>query len=450
MLSTAVLAALAAAAAYRPALHAYRYTRAGAARRHYRPMLWHAYRWRWLARAAYLAYVDQHHRRRYWWLPLAPWRSSVEVAPAPVHRVRWPRARFRVAEHGWTADVRTIPRVGREELAKAAPWLADSWRCHRVTVTQTAPGRVQLHGLRVDPLAAAYPAAACPPGTFDTDTFPPRLLLGRDETGAWRHLELPNVTGITATGLPGAGKSTALASWLCQLSGSPAVQPLILDGKGSTEWADWAGRALVLDDDTATAEDALTAELAELRRRMAVVASLTGHRNAWHRGPTPELPLRLVVLDECQTYLDVTARKGDRQAEDRARRTGQLVSTLVRKGRSVLYLVILATQQGTVDAFGSSQLRNNCALSVAFGLRTVEAAVAALGDDIRRYPDLSPTLHQGQGLAGLCTATLRTGLDPYTRIRCPELTEAAAAARATATARHSRPLPHPGLTVVAS
>jgi hypothetical protein len=412
------------------------------ARAHARFMWWHAFRWRYLARNAHLAYVDQHHRRRRPWLPLLPWQSSVTVHASPVHRVRWPRAKFRLSAYGWDIEARTVPRVGRREFADKAQWLADGMAVHRVTVHQDRPGRVRLACLRTDPLAVPYQAADCPAGTFTATGWPGRLLVGRDESAAWRHLPLKEVTGITVTGLPGAGKSTLLASWLSQLAGCPAVHPLILDGKGSQEWADWEGRAIVLGDDLGQAEDALAAEDAEMRTRHACVRDLTGgFKNAWRVGPTPAMGLRLVVLDECDRFLNAQGYKGSPKDEARARHMTHLVSGLVRRGRSVLFLVILATQTGLADSFGNSTLRGNCALSVAFALRTQDAAVAALGAGIRDYADISPVTFQGPDATGVCTSTLRTGLAPYTRIRCPEITEEAAAARAVQTAALGMPTP---------
>lgn len=430
-----VLAAAAVAAlfAIRPGFAIYHLARAGrSAWLHAGPCLWHTWRWRWLARNAGLAYLDKHHRRLL--RPRAPLTTAVRVQPDAQHLERWPRARFHVTEHGWTARVRTVPRVGRDEFAAAAPWLADAWACHRVSVHQLRPGRVELRAFRTDPLAEPFPADACPDGTYTGNGFPAALLLGRDESADWRSLALPGITGVTVTGLPGSGKSNALTSWLCQLAGSPAVHLTILDGKGSPEWEEWQGRATVLGDDLDAAEDCLVDQAREMRRRHSTVRAATGYANAWHAGPSPEFPLRVTVLDECDRFLNAGQYKGTPKDEAHARAMTQTVSSLIRRGRSVLELVILATQQGLAEAFGSSMIRNNCALSVAFAVRTRDAAVAALGDGIRDYPDMCPTTHQGPDSVGVCTASLRTGLEPFTRIRCPELSEQAAAQRAVATA----------------
>lgn len=59
--------------------------------------------------------------------------------------------------------------------------------------------------------------------------------------------------------------------------------------------------------------------------------------------------------------------------------------------------------------------------------------MAALGDHIREHPSYCPTTLQDPAYVGVCTAALRTGQDPFVRLRVPEVTEEAAAARAAET-----------------
>ncbi len=106
---------------------------------------------------------------------------------------------------------------------------------------------------------------------------------------------------------------------------------------------------------------------------------------------------------------------------------------LIRKGRSVLCLTILATQKTTGDSIPTS-LRDNSGLAVSFALKTTESSVAALGDAIREYPGYSPTLlRETPNGIGAAVATLTTGTDPFCRLRVPEITEQWAAERASAT-----------------
>lgn len=129
--------------AYRPLLFAWHLARAGRSGLRYAlPATWAGLRWRWVARNCQLAHIDHHRRRAF--RPRLPFTTAVRVNPETKPLERWPAARFRVHEHGWTARVRTIPKVGREELSGAAPWIRDAWRCERVMVTQTRAGRVDI------------------------------------------------------------------------------------------------------------------------------------------------------------------------------------------------------------------------------------------------------------------------------------------------------------------
>jgi hypothetical protein len=51
-------------------------------------------------------------------------------------------------------------------------------------------------------------------------------------------------------------------------------------------------------------------------------------------------------------------------------------------------------------------------------------AVSVLGDDIRRYESASPVLLQEAEHVGIATVLLKTGLDPFTRVKFPAIGEA--------------------------
>jgi S-DNA-T family DNA segregation ATPase FtsK/SpoIIIE len=125
------------------------------------------------------------------------------------------------------------------------------------------------------------------------------------------------------------------------------------------------------------------------------------------------------VIDECQTYLDLAQHKGDRALEGLARRCIALVGELIRKGRSVLCLTILATQKTTGDSIPTS-LRDNSGLAVSFAIKTTESSVAALGDAIREYPGYSPTLlRETPNGIGTAVATLVGKRDRYAQPHLP-------------------------------
>jgi len=357
-------------------------------------------------------------------------------------RIHYPRAmRWRLTVYGWECLVKTAPRTGRKEVEKHAQHVADYWRAVRVGINQVKPGRLIVRALRTDPLAERFGPDQCPVGTYEPH-IPDVLYVGRDDFGHDRYLPLRGVTGICVSGLPGYGKTSLISSWLCQLAPTPAAQFAMLDGKDGGDHDPWRERAWRhCGDQLAAALDLLEDQHAEMRRRLRNIVSLCGQCNAWNAGgPTADLPLLVTVLDECQTYLDLAQRKGNRALEGMARRCIALVGELIRKGRSVLCLTILATQKATGDSIPTS-LRDNSGLAVSFALKTTESCVAALGDAIREYPSYSPTLfRETPNGIGTAVVTLTTGTDPFCRLRVPEISEQWAAARAAATTHMRRDL----------
>ena len=448
-----VLALVLAVIAGRPTADLIRFALAPpAARRHYLGMVRARHRWHWLCRCTGLGQPELAAKNRgaaesrVLVLVLLAMTSrllailfGIETAER-LGRIHYPRAkRWRLTSYGWQCAVKTAPRTGRKEVEKQAQHIADYWRSVRVGVTQAAPGRLIVRALRDDPLAVPFGPDDCPPGTYQPH-IPDVLYVGRDDFGNDRYLPLRGLTGICVSGLPGYGKTSLISSWLCQLTATPAAQFALLDGKDGGDQEPWHERAWRhCGDQLADALDVLEDQHAEMRRRLRSITALCGQRNAWNAGgPTADLPLLVTVIDECQTYLDLAQHRGDRALESLARRCIALVGELIRKGRSVLCLTVLATQKTTGDSIPTS-LRDNSGLAVSFALKTTESSVAALGDAIREYPGYSPTLlRETPNGIGTAVATLTTGTDPFTRLRVPEITEQWAAARAAVTACNGR------------
>ncbi|MFI5758766.1 hypothetical protein [Streptomyces sp. NPDC051569] len=103
----------------------------------------------------------------------------------------------------------------------------------------------------------------------------------------------------------------------------------------------------------------------------------------------------------------------------------RLVEDLVKKGRSVGILVILISQKTTGDAIPTF-IRDVCPIGLSFAQKTVEAAVAALGEDIRNWPDASPVTLQDPAYVGVAVMAMQ-GRPGYTRIRTPYVSDADAA-----------------------
>ncbi|WP_240926210.1 hypothetical protein [Streptomyces sp. JB150] len=91
--------------------------------------------------------------------------------------------------------------------------------------------------------------------------------------------------------------------------------------------------------------------------------------------------------------------------------------------------MILISQKSTGDAIPTF-IRGVCPVGLSFAQKTVEAAVAALGDDIRNWPDASPVTLQDPAYVGVAVMAMQ-GRPGFTRIRTPYVSDAARIAEAT-------------------
>ncbi|MEU9402801.1 hypothetical protein [Streptomyces sp. NPDC048242] len=88
--------------------------------------------------------------------------------------------------------------------------------------------------------------------------------------------------------------------------------------------------------------------------------------------------------------------------------------------------MILISQKSTGDALPAF-IRDVCPIGLSFAQKTVEAAVAALGDDIN-WPDASPVTLQDPAYVGVAVMAMQ-GRTGYTRIRTPYVSDADAGPR---------------------
>src|SRR5262249_23678538 len=154
---------------------------------------------------------------------------------------------------------------------------------------------------------------------------------------------------------------------------------VFIDGKGGGDYHAWADRAWIYTGDELPAAAAALEKVHALMRGRLGILEVTPPRNRWHTGPTEDWPLIVTVIDECHTFFDLDAVKGDQQADKLVRACRTFSGQLVRKGRAPLFLTIFITQKQTSDAIPTA-IRDNCRLGVSFAVKTKDAAVAALGE----------------------------------------------------------------------
>lgn len=397
------------------------------------------------------ASIRQAIRVRQGWRRLAPMAGlsvtdktppAVIVAPdgkVPKPKVLIPKIKVTADRYGVLVRAVCLPKVSLAEFQRAAPYLADAWRCARVSVLPDTPGQLVIRGVRVDPLVV--PTEHTPTGEVPEELALWRL--GLDEYAQPVSVSLSDVPGVTVAGLPGFGKTSLVNRFLCDTAPSAAIQYAVADGKVTSsdegDYADLAQRAFAFVGDDLAEANTLFKRLVALRRdRSASIRALLGVKNMWHVGPSASWPLTVLIVDEAHTYFrdykgsDPQTKKLAALAAENAR----LVEDLVKKGRSVGILVLIATQKATGDAIPTF-IRDVCPVGMSFAQKTAEAAVVALGEDIRNWPDANPTALQDPAYVGVASMA-HQGRPGFTRIRTPYVADTDAARIATDTAHLTR------------
>src|SRR5215216_5051147 len=208
---------------------------------------------------------------------------------------RFPAAEFIADGQGVTATVAAIAGASLTDYQKAAGYLADTWGCVTVRAEQQRPGLIRLRGLHRDPLLA--------PARVDLSGVEPASLtswwLGWAEDGSPVFIRSAEVSGMVIGGLAGFGKTMLVAHFLGQLAPSPAVQFVLIDGKGGPDYDRLMPRAwLSAKDDLTEVRDVLRQVHRLMADRQRAIASVLGITDAWHLGPSPTWPLVVVVIDE--------------------------------------------------------------------------------------------------------------------------------------------------------
>jgi S-DNA-T family DNA segregation ATPase FtsK/SpoIIIE len=331
---------------------------------------------------------------------------------------RFPPAEFVADDQGVTATVAAIAGASLTDYQRAAGYLADTWGCVSVRATQEGPGRIRLRGLRRDPLLL--------PARVDLSGMAPESLeswwLGWAEDSRPVSIRLAEVSGTVVAGLAGFGKTMLIAHLLGQLAPSPAVQFVLIDGKGGPDYDRLFPRAwLSAKDDLTDVREVLRQVHRLMVDRQGAIASVLGVTDTWHLGPSPSWPLVVVVIDEAHSFFH--ERKGT-SPEVKAHNAvvaelSRLVEELVRKGRNVAIQVMLLTQRATGDAI-PTRIRDNCQVAISFATRTMDGAVAALGEEIRQHPDASPVRLNDPAYVGVAVTSL-PGRPGFHRVRTPQV-----------------------------
>lgn len=385
------------------------------------------YRWRWRRLCQACGLTKKAHAK------------ADEEAPILV--------RVRAVPAGDELHVRLRPGQIPDDFLRRADDLAHALSAKEVRVTSPKPGRVRLTVARKDVLARGLTLTAVTP-SLDLRRVP--FAVGED--GLWRHRSYANVSGEVGGGLPGSGKTAGETSLVAGLMHNPAVQFVVIDGKGGQDWAWIAPRASIYiadDEDFTVVRDALAAVERVAKHRVQTQRAQRGDSNYWNLPIVAEHPWLVVIVDEVQTWTEARAITNKDQRE-LANEITALMGKLVKKYRSAGVVTRLLTQKPTGDTL-PTHIRDNTSIRTAWRVKSRAAAVSILGDDALDGSTITPTGISEHTPGVAVVADDKGNLE---RVRFPYVPERVAEQIATDTAHYRRdlitliPATAPALTAV--
>jgi S-DNA-T family DNA segregation ATPase FtsK/SpoIIIE len=414
----------------------------------------------WLADdPATAANIKRAGRIRKSWPATAMGLGLVHRDRAPSLAERWnghreaPKPRIRVPEimhlsadpYGVTMIVSTVRGVGRESFSKVSGSLADEWRMRMVQCEaldddpQWGPGFVRVRAVHVDTLTLDVQQ---PVPMRLTDLT--RVELGLDRMGEPVCLPLAQGSTVTVTGASGFGKSMFARNVVVKLAPSPNVQFVGANGKAVTslrgDYRVLAPRySHLVAGDPGEVNELLTGLQAEMYRRLDVMYDEYGVDEYWDipGGPPLDMPVIFGTMDECQTYLTGGQRGSERAAiiADNA----EIGEDLTKKARAAGLVILWMTQKGTHDAIPTA-IRDVATSTLTFPVRSRAQEVAALGEEIRDFPEMSPRKILKRSYRGVGTIGLEGG-EGFVQFKTPLTPPGLAEAVCRATAHYVRDVP---------
>jgi hypothetical protein len=240
------------------------------------------------------------------------------------------------------------------------------------------------------------------------------LRIGVDAERRWVDVPLANRGGCVVGGETGSGKSASLQGMLAGLMHSPLVQIAVVDGKGGADWDCFRSRAFAhisTTSDLSSVRDLLLDIESERARRVTQMPAMRGSRSFWEAGgPTAEMPLIVLVVDESQVFLDADYLR-TKDTKERAAEIAGLLKSLMAMGRSAGIFTIVATQKPTADSIPTA-VRDNAGIRLAYKVNSRAAATAILGDG---WSELGAGVSPLNAATGVCV--YRGGEGSYSRAR---------------------------------
>lgn len=195
------------------------------------------------------------------------------------------------------------------------------------------------------------------------------VLVGVDELGRDFWLDIEGNSAGVVGGIPGSGKSFFLKRLALSYSLDPETHVLIFDPKDDSDFSSLARIRSNIHHYPGNPTDP---EILQLLEKLLKVLQKRA------RSSRTEWPLLFIIIDECQEFVSIS--KGVTSEEKKAReRSLFIIRELIRKGRSLGFFTILATQRMGAEAIPTS-IRDLAGIRCSGKLRTRENEVMVFGE----------------------------------------------------------------------
>lgn len=297
-----------------------------------------------------------------------------------------------IAPTGLMVALKGVPGQTLSTYKAALPHLITAWNAPKLSVSEPEGGTFLMSFNDVDPFDRDFTLDG--PTRYDADKGVAEL--GISASGQPVELHFKGNSGAVVGGIVGSGKTASLMPVWAGMAGQAEFH--VFDGKEGNDMA-----PLRHISRTYSSSDDLDAPLLALQRldetrklRMAAQYALTGESNFWNLSAQQRealgLYLIVVILDECQTWLDTDGLSKEDKAKAEA--IIRLVRTLIQKARSAGICVVLTTQKPDNTSM-PTKIRDNCAIKICYAMETAAAAGTVLGTVSEGDP--SPTEFNSPG-----------------------------------------------------
>lgn len=287
-----------------------------------------------------------------------------------------------------------IPGVPTAQAVTTLGKFTDHMNAVRTRTTRTGADRIQIEYYHQEPLDDSV--VIHEPLAVDPKKM--RITCAVNSLGDKVAITLGDASGMVIGGIPGSGKTAGATSFLLPLALSEHVDMSIIDGKGGEDWVNYRGvvsKFIKGDTDLIPIYDYINQFSAQMYERLDTLKSKLGTSNFWNATPEQRLeagvPLKLLVIDECQGIFQPRKLKVERENEmtdmDMIAEITRQVEDLIKRGRSAGIFVILMTQKPTADAMPTA-IRDNAGLRIAFHVQTQAAEMAILGVSPKDVPGM--------------------------------------------------------------